>query len=132
MYTFAVVQRLVSLCLLLCLSLQFLMQAGVAGYCIVNKEYIARMLCVNRDKPALKCNGQCYLKKKMKQAAGAENTRSNPGGCFEKQEAPFFILNEETRMGHSAMPAASFRFPYHCHYRFIPGSDIFHPPSQRV
>lgn len=32
----------------------------------VNKEYIASVLCENRDKPELACNGKCYLNKKLK------------------------------------------------------------------
>ena len=33
-----------------------------------NKEYIASVLCENRDKPALACNGKCYLEKQLKKA----------------------------------------------------------------
>ena len=33
-----------------------------------NKEYIASVLCENRDKPELACNGKCYLNKKIKQS----------------------------------------------------------------
>ena len=32
---------------------------------MINYDYIARELCVNRDKPVLACNGKCYLEKKM-------------------------------------------------------------------
>ncbi len=30
-----------------------------------NKDYIANVLCENRDKPAMACNGKCYLKKQI-------------------------------------------------------------------
>ena len=30
-----------------------------------NYEYIATTLCENRDKPALACNGKCYLQKEL-------------------------------------------------------------------
>ncbi len=33
-----------------------------------NKEYIASVLCENRDKPSLACNGKCYLEKQLKKA----------------------------------------------------------------
>lgn len=33
-----------------------------------NNEYIASVLCENRDKPELACNGKCYLTKKMKES----------------------------------------------------------------
>lgn len=31
----------------------------------VNKEYIANVLCENRERPQLACNGKCYLSKKV-------------------------------------------------------------------
>ena len=31
-----------------------------------NYDYIATVLCENRDKPALGCNGKCYLEKQLK------------------------------------------------------------------
>lgn len=31
----------------------------------INQAYIAKVLCVNRDKPQLHCDGKCYLKKEM-------------------------------------------------------------------
>jgi hypothetical protein len=41
-----------------------------------NKDYIARVLCVNRNKPEMKCEGKCYLCKKLKKEAGKD--RDNP------------------------------------------------------
>lgn len=33
----------------------------------LNRSYIARNLCVNRDKPQMHCNGKCHFMKVMKQ-----------------------------------------------------------------
>lgn len=33
----------------------------------VNRDYIAKNLCENRDKPTMNCCGKCQLKKKLKQ-----------------------------------------------------------------
>ena len=33
-----------------------------------NKEYIASVICENRNKPELACNGKCYLNKKIEQS----------------------------------------------------------------
>ncbi|WP_310590646.1 hypothetical protein [Dyadobacter koreensis] len=40
---------------------------GTIAYFHLNREYIAKVLCENRQRPELKCNGQCYLAKKLKQ-----------------------------------------------------------------
>jgi hypothetical protein len=33
----------------------------------LNKEFIAKNLCVNRNRPAMHCNGKCHMMKLMKQ-----------------------------------------------------------------
>jgi hypothetical protein len=51
-------------------------QWGAVAYYRINRDYIAENLCVNRDKPMLNCNGQCYLAKKLK-AAEEKEQKSN-------------------------------------------------------
>ena len=34
---------------------------------IVNHDYIAEYLCINKDKPMLHCDGKCYLMQKLQQ-----------------------------------------------------------------
>jgi hypothetical protein len=57
---------LVSYILLLAILLPTLSPWGTVAYYHANKDYIARVLCVNRAKPQLHCDGQCYLAKKLK------------------------------------------------------------------
>ncbi|HUM47673.1 MAG TPA: hypothetical protein PLD84_12160 [Chitinophagales bacterium] len=39
----------------------------------LNQAYIAKVLCVNRDKPKLHCDGKCYLMKELNRNAAPEN-----------------------------------------------------------
>ncbi len=32
----------------------------------LQQDFIAKTLCVNKDKPKMHCNGKCYLKKQLK------------------------------------------------------------------
>ncbi len=32
---------------------------------ILNQDYIAEFLCINKDKPKLQCNGKCHLVKEI-------------------------------------------------------------------
>lgn len=43
----------------------------------VNKDYIAKNLCINRDKPHSCCEGKCYLEKQLKNST--ENTTDASG-----------------------------------------------------
>ena len=36
---------------------------------VLNKEFIANNYCVNQARPQLKCNGSCYLMKRLKAQA---------------------------------------------------------------
>ncbi|MCF2447636.1 hypothetical protein L0657_27015 [Dyadobacter sp. CY345] len=52
-------------------------QWGTIAYYQINKEYITRVLCVNRDKPQLNCNGHCYLAKKLKAQQEKEDQQTS-------------------------------------------------------
>jgi len=39
----------------------------------LNQSYIAANLCVNRNKPQVRCEGKCYLAKKVKEADSRQN-----------------------------------------------------------
>lgn len=40
-----------------------------------NQSYVARYLCINRNNPKMKCNGKCFLMKKLK--AGQKQSNQN-------------------------------------------------------
>src|SRR4051812_14025712 len=44
----------------------------VVGY-ELNKDYITKVFCINREQPRLHCNGQCHLKKQLMKAEEKEN-----------------------------------------------------------
>ena len=41
----------------------------------LNKGFIAQELCVNKDKPSLKCEGKCYLNKQLQKTQQKEQDR---------------------------------------------------------
>lgn len=49
----------------------------VAEY-VVNYNYISTVLCVNKEKPQLQCNGKCYLAKQLEKSS--EQDEKNPFG----------------------------------------------------
>jgi len=87
--------------LLLLMSAQFLYQAGFIVYFTANKALIIKEFCKNKDKPQLKCDGKCHLKKyvqaKLKQAQQApdtENTPSLPDFKDFKSFNPYYIADQ--------------------------------------
>ena len=64
----------------------------------LNRSYIAKNLCVNREKPRMQCNGKCYLSKKLKeqenqdqQVPVSKNEQFNIQPFFVP--APFLLMN---------------------------------------
>lgn len=60
----------------------------------LRKDYIARYLCENRDRPDLHCDGQCYLAKRLHAAQEQEqNQRGQEFGRY-LVELPFLPAPE--------------------------------------
>lgn len=51
--------------LLVSFVVQSTSQLWIMGAFFANRDYIARVLCINKDVPASNCNGACYLKKQL-------------------------------------------------------------------
>ena len=47
------------------------------GDYLINKEEIIEKHCQNKDKPVMKCNGKCHLKKQVSKKIKVEKTSSN-------------------------------------------------------
>lgn len=107
------------------LSFQCLAKLGLISYYTLNINYIIKELCENKDKPELKCNGKCYLKKKMGEADKAEKQAAE---IFKQIEFPVFIphtiisLNAQYVFIDNSTPELNNL------YSHTPNVKIFHPP----
>lgn len=117
--------RITSILLLLVLCFQFLFKAGVAGYYFANKDYIARVLCINKENKTMHCDGKCYLKQKMQAAEG--NTKQAPVSIkYEPVEfltAPFVSVS-----GIPLMVTLPLHITPTSHYASVYGNAVFQPP----
>jgi len=113
------------LILLICIQ-SFASWVIIAEYAI-NKDYITRNLCVNKERPKLHCNGKCQLAKKL---AAEENQNSSDSFnhakisvdliCFQ-QAFPANIISQEKNLDESF---ASYK---HSLGVLLP-TAVFHPP----
>lgn len=82
-------KRLTAFLLLLALiNCAFSRFAVFAGF-ELNRSYIAQNLCVNKSRPALRCEGRCYFMKKIKQADENEK-KQNAKDSLSKLEISYF------------------------------------------
>ena len=96
-----------------------------------NHEYIVAVLCENRDKPAMACNGKCYLEKEMKKVSGTSSHESHshentPQIDFSKYPIAPIVINDyslkEIRVLYMSNWNSCFGFPK------TKTATVFRPP----
>ncbi len=96
---------------------------------VLNYEHIAKVLCENRDKPELECNGQCYLMKNLAEEAGNDipaERKTKPG--FEVQIV-FLTDPERHEIGHIPLPATGHKIPDKPNsYSYLFNLQLLKPP----
>jgi len=120
--------RIIAFSLTLLLGSHLLTQVGFLAWFKANQSVIAQTLCINSEKPELKCNGNCFLAQKLKKL---ENERSDQNLPVEiKQvEIPIFILP----VAEKQLPTLSFfsLTTRDCAYAIASPwmREVFHPPE---
>jgi len=93
----------------------------------LNKQFITANLCVNKDRPELKCQGRCYLCRKI-------NNQNNKAPENSPRRANFkFLLLSEMSSGTYVLPIPD---SSSCLYATYDGRlctacipSLFHPPQ---
>lgn len=99
---------------------------------IVNYDYINKELCINKDKPALKCNGKCHLMKQLAKVSDDEKPISNDKKDNSKQEVEILFYQEVSRIIFFSDFCFINKFTnsfYLNLYRLDATDSIFHPPT---
>ena len=94
-----------------------------AGYAL-NKNYIAKVLCENKAKPKLHCNGKCFLAKQLKQAEKNEQKQNSP---LKNQVEAFIVKHFEFRC--FTFQIDEFGTPPALSYFHTTHFKIFQPPQ---
>lgn len=98
---------------------------------IVNYEYISKVLCVNKAKPMMHCNGKCHLMKELAKAAETENSKSSD----KKQNTPiqevlfFKEIKSFSIVSFSFSTESKINSSYLELYSYLNTNSVFHPPT---
>lgn len=87
-------KRIASIGLILLLSLECFYKLGVITYFQLNRDYIAEVLCINRDEPVKMCHGQCFLKQNLNVADSETQDSGTPPPETQKIDLPVFLITE--------------------------------------
>ena len=97
----------------------------------VNYEYISKVLCENKDKPVLKCNGKCHLMKELAKASESEKPISSDKKDNSKQEVEWLFCQELLDYNVKTLfvlNTLNLNDYYQNLYRSHDGDSLFHPP----
>jgi hypothetical protein len=119
----------VTILLILLIGLQTFSKWALILQYRVNKEYIAKNLCVKRNTVSCGvCLGKCFLHKKL---AGDESQQQAPGRSGQKEESPLPLFSQRTQLPElSCLPAGCTHST-----RWLPANSrefihsIFQPPQ---
>jgi hypothetical protein len=120
-----ILKKIIPLFLLVGVLLQTFSTLIIIADYQLNKDFIAKNLCENRDKPQMHCNGKCHL---MKQIEKDQKRDSTPVNNKIKFQAQFF--SESTSVFTYSDPSINLNQVF----AYIPVSSvehlrsIFHPP----
>lgn len=103
--------------------------APVIEYAI-NRDYIAEVLCINKAKPELACDGKCHLKSSLDEEFEKDNP-ANSNTVRIQVEQLLIYVEELFSFKPSALLFIKNIIPPGNHsdrYRFTAIIDFFHPP----
>ena len=123
------VNRITSIGLIFLMSLQCCYKLGVITYFDLNRDYIAEVLCINKEEPLTICHGQCFLNKNLKVAESASGDQATDRSGKEKIDFPVFLISENILLLRSPIKSTLENFRYICGFASDHRRSPFHPPS---
>ena len=125
--TFESVKRLTAIAFVFLLSAQCIFKLTIITYFQANRDYIAEVLCVNKEKPMTMCMGQCFLDRNLS-LADDETPRQAPIATKLSVEAPVFVAtNFQVDLNRNSLDIENSSAPQSL-YNFYSQRTFFHPP----
>jgi len=97
---------------------------------VVNYDYISTVLCVNKAKPKLKCNGKCHLMKELAKTSESETPiSSNKKIASHELEVLFFEEIKSFKITPIYLDKNQFlNNNYSDLYSYLNSDTVFRPP----
>lgn len=97
---------------------------------VVNYEYITKVLCVNKAKPKLQCNGKCHLMKELAKTSESQTPiSSNKKIASHELEVLFFEEIKSFNIRYIYFDKNQFLSTnYSDLYSYLNSDSVFRPP----
>jgi hypothetical protein len=99
----------------------------------LRRDYIVKNLCVNKSRPELKCDGKCYLAKRIAAAQEKEERHAEQIFVFQLCETlaepikPLFPISSDLADASLDLESGAFCYASRLNDRLFV-SGVFHPP----
>ncbi len=119
--------KITSLLLAFLVLVNTLFVALTYTYYYLDQSDFIQQFCVNKDKPELKCNGKCHLKKVTKENNSTENPSSKK---IIVKELLFFLENlSQFELSIVKNNWSSVQIEYSNLYKYLHQYQFYHPPK---
>lgn len=97
---------------------------------VINYEYIAKVLCINKDKPEMQSNGKCHLMKELAKASEKELPLTPSKKHVVTETEVLFYQELESFAFDSFFNESTLHITsnYVNFYQLLKSSGTFHPP----
>ena len=72
----AFLKKAFSILMIITMTIPYFTKVGILIDFKINQHYIAKVLCINKEKPIKTCNGKCFLLQQLKVADEQEKKTS--------------------------------------------------------
>jgi hypothetical protein len=84
----------VSLLLIMVMAAYLVIPVIPVIHYLINKDYIAKNLCINKDKPKSCCKGKCHMVKQLQKTnKSTDSDPQNTGSKVQQKEPNEFIIS---------------------------------------
>lgn len=95
---------------------------------VINQDYIAEYLCINKDKPEMHCNGKCYL---MEMLANENQEKKQNLPAIDLREYPIgFVQVLHLPAQVELLVTTTQNTTYIEQYSYLFNHTLFHPPNR--
>jgi len=95
------------------------------GWYTLNIDSFIEQLCENKDKPALECNGKCFLSKVSEDSSKDKNSKIP---SIERQELVYYQVEYLIEILNTSFEVKEANFWYNKNGGYLHQISIFHPP----
>jgi len=96
------------------------------AYYYLDNAGFTELFCVNINKPELKCNGKCHLKKVTKEMPSNDES---PYSLIKYKEIPLFVISKCSYKLKGVKKNKQLQIEYINLYSYLESHSIYHPPK---